>query len=71
MPANAKWEWLEAYGMMQADPKKVHSTDWKEAYSAVGEKLEELLPRAVMEKELERLKTELNQNAAPIKNGSG
>ncbi len=71
MPANAKWEWLEAYGMMQADPKKVHSTDWKEAYSAVGEKLEELLPRTVMEKELERLKTELNQNAAPIKNGSG
>lgn len=44
MPARTDWAWTEAYGLMQADPAKVHSTDWTEARTAVGSVLEEMLP---------------------------
>lgn len=71
MPAGAKWEWLEAYGMMQADPQKVHSVDWQTAYACVDEALEKLLPRAYMDEELKRLQTELDVSAAPVRLGSG
>lgn len=71
MPANAKWEWLEAYGCMKADPKKVHSESWQEAYECVGKQLEKDLPRCVPDMELERLGNELNVIAEPEILGSG
>ena len=36
MPAGAQWEWTEAYGLMEADPGKVHGADWKAAVSDVA-----------------------------------
>lgn len=71
MPGGAVWEWLEAYGAMSADPQKVHSENWQEAYRCVDAQLERDLPRAQMDAELTRLQTELAQQAAPIQNGSG
>jgi tetratricopeptide (TPR) repeat protein len=54
MPAGATWEWLEAYGLMAADPGIVHGSDWSAARQAVGEQLEALIPRRALDAELER-----------------
>ena len=71
MPANAVWEWVEAYGYLQGDPEKVHSENWQEAYTHVGEVLEKDLPRAKVEAELARLAVELDEQVAPVSYGSG
>lgn len=71
MSAHAKWEWLEAYGYLQADPEAVHSTDWQAACGCVEEALEKRLPRAFMDAELKRLESELAQTVTPIRSGSG
>ncbi len=31
MPANAVWEWVEAYGMTEVDKEKIYNTDWDAA----------------------------------------
>ena len=38
MPGRTVWDWVEAYGALQADKDKVHS-DWESARSEVEEKL--------------------------------
>jgi hypothetical protein len=53
MPAQAEWAWLEAYGLMEADPSAVHSQDWTEAQHAVEVQLERLIPRSVLDAEFE------------------
>jgi len=52
MPANTEWTWLEAYGMMQADPEIVHGSDWKSAYESVNEKLVKKMPLDILENKL-------------------
>jgi hypothetical protein len=52
MPAGAEWTWLEAYGLMEADPKIVHSSDWRTAYQYVDKKLQEILPQNLLESKL-------------------
>ena len=54
MPAGAVWEWLEGYGLMEADPASVHGSDWAAAQAAVEGPLEALLPRPEMEAEFGR-----------------
>lgn len=49
MPARAEWTWTEAFGLLEADPTKVHSMDWAEAWQAVDAALEQTLPRARVE----------------------
>jgi len=49
MPPKTAWEWLEAYGAMQADPGKVHG-EWDGARKEVGGILEEIIGEAYMEK---------------------
>lgn len=71
IPGRACWDWLEAYGCMEADPEKVHSADWTEAYSCVEKQLEQDLPRKNLEQELEKMREELDVSA-PVKSlGSG
>ncbi len=43
MPPHQEWRWLEAYGLMEADPAIVHGTDWDKAVRHVNERLEFLL----------------------------
>ncbi len=54
MPARAEWAWLEAYGLAEADPAAVHGSDWAQARQATADALERLIPRAVLDAELER-----------------
>ncbi|MBN2310228.1 MAG: DUF5107 domain-containing protein [Candidatus Hydrogenedentes bacterium] len=44
MPANTEWTWLEAYGLMEADPNQVHGDDWQAAQADVQARLESSLP---------------------------
>ena len=50
----ADFAWLEAYGLMDADPQIVHGTDWAAARAHVEGKLEALVSRAEMDAELKR-----------------
>lgn len=43
MPPNQEWRWIEAYGLMEADPAIVHGSDWDAAVHHVNERLELLL----------------------------
>jgi tetratricopeptide (TPR) repeat protein len=54
MPAGATWEWLEAYGLMEADPNVVHGADWPAAGQEIEGRLEALIPRSELDAELER-----------------
>ena len=71
MPKDAVWEWLEAYGMMRADPGKVHDGDYHVAYTHVGEKLERQLPRRELDDLLARIASDLSKPAKLFQTGSG
>lgn len=51
LPAGQSWSWVEAYGMLTADPKRVHG-DWPGARSAVEESLAAILPLTQLEEDL-------------------
>ena len=51
MPARAEWSWLEAYGLMEAEPAAVHGADWSTTRQSVAEALERLVPRAALDAE--------------------
>jgi len=51
MPAGAEWAWLEAYGLLQADPAVVHGDDWGRAWRAADVKLDELIPQPELDAE--------------------
>ncbi|MBQ7153634.1 MAG: DUF5107 domain-containing protein [Clostridia bacterium] len=55
MPPRTTWEWLEAYGAIQTDPKKTHG-DWKDAKEEVERCLDELIPQQQMDSILARTK---------------
>ncbi|MCW8132884.1 MAG: DUF5107 domain-containing protein [Planctomycetota bacterium] len=46
MPGHAQWAWTEAYGMLEADPKKVHAPEWSQAWRAAQADLDAALPEA-------------------------
>ena len=48
MPARAEWSWLEAYGLMEADPAVAHGKNWTTAHQQVEGELERRLPRKWM-----------------------
>ena len=54
MSAGATWEWLEAYGPLQADAAAVHGKDWSAAYEAVEAALARVLPQDELEAQLTR-----------------
>ena len=39
MPGNSEWEWVEAYGLLEADPEKIHRSSWAECIAAVEKEL--------------------------------
>jgi tetratricopeptide (TPR) repeat protein len=54
MPAGAEWAWLEAYGLISADPQLVHSEGWAQAQQAVEVRLEALVSSTDLDAELRR-----------------
>ncbi len=46
MPASANWSWLEAYGLLEADPSVVHGSDWERARQSVEIEVEGLISHA-------------------------
>lgn len=59
MPRKSEWAWTEAFGLLEADPIKVHSDDWVQARSAVQGELE----RALSESRLSELDAKLSHIA--------
>ncbi len=51
MPPKTAWEWLEAYGAIEADPAKVHG-DWADARAEVGACLEAIIHADELERML-------------------
>ncbi len=45
-------EWVEAYGLMEADPARTHGQDWDAAWRDVDGRLERALPAAALERML-------------------
>lgn len=66
MKGRASISWLESYGPVQANPNKVHGTDWNEAVKAVDDALEKVRPARNIEKLHTRLKNELDGQNGPI-----
>jgi tetratricopeptide (TPR) repeat protein len=55
MPAKAQWSWLEAYGLMEADPAAAHNPDFDVAWRHVHDRLDAALPIEFLEREHMRL----------------
>ncbi|MCE9615259.1 MAG: DUF5107 domain-containing protein [Lentisphaerae bacterium] len=72
MPPGATWEWLEAYGLMEADATITHGRDWKAAYRHVGGQLDTRLPAATLERELRETSAMADQHPETmLMRGSG
>ena len=54
MPPKTTWEWLEAYGAMQADPETVHGDDWQAAKADVATRLDALITEEALEDMLDK-----------------
>ena len=54
MPAGAEWTWMEAYGLVEADPARVHGPGWDDAVRAVEARLDSELTAARLEEFLAR-----------------
>jgi len=46
MPAGAEWTWTEAFGLLEADARIVHSSDWQSAWRGAETALNSALPQA-------------------------
>jgi len=72
MPAKAEWEWLEAYGLLEAKANQVQGPDWKRAIGAVEASLQKLIPRSKLEAELLQSKSFAKESPVEmIQHGSG
>jgi tetratricopeptide (TPR) repeat protein len=54
MPSGVEWSWLEAYGLMEAEPSAVHGRDWQHARQAAARGLEQLIPGGWLDAEYRR-----------------
>ncbi|MFA9403633.1 MAG: DUF5107 domain-containing protein [Anaerolineales bacterium] len=52
MPSGADWSWLEAFGLMEADPSIVHGQHWSKANKHVTNEMAKLISFGDLEEEL-------------------
>lgn len=72
MPAGAEWKWLEAYGLMTAEPSAIHGADWALVQDAVEHQLEHLIPQHALEVEFAHGADFVNQPPESlVQRGSG
>jgi tetratricopeptide (TPR) repeat protein len=62
---------MEAYGLLQADPEKVHGENWRVASDHAEDELQKILPRDLLDKRLEETKNALSWPSPLIAAGSG
>lgn len=63
MPPRTAWEWLEAYGAMNADPAQIHGA-WHGAQAAVEARLETLIPQERLEQLLRQTRDTMAKRPA-------
>ncbi len=51
MPARTEWDWLEGYGLMEAEAGVIYGGDWNKSVNTVEDQLERLMSRAAFEAE--------------------
>lgn len=72
MPAQSEWTWVEAYGLMEADPAIIHGSDWQRASDSIAHRVEALIPDVVLQQELARCLRRFDRPpVAMIQRGSG
>jgi len=72
MPPGAEWTWLEAYGLMEADPSVIHGSDWPAACGLVDRRLQGMLPAKSLDARLTATSTDANRVPVEILHaGSG
>jgi hypothetical protein len=49
LPAKTAWDWTQAFGYFEADPKAIHSPDWSVAVSEVDRQLDRRLSSAQLQ----------------------
>ncbi len=49
MPGGSQCAWMEAYGLMEADPQTTHGPDWEAAWRDIDRRLEQSLPARNLE----------------------
>ena len=65
MPPKTVWEWVEAYGPMQLDPREAHGT-WDEAKAAAASGLNKLIGEQELEQLLQETKTMAKSPASQV-----
>jgi len=70
MPPKTTWEWLEAFGNIQADPAKIFG-DWETAVATVTAQLDEMLPEAELDEMLKATKSLALRKGEKRCSGSG
>ncbi len=70
MPPKTAWEWLEAFGNIQADPEKIFG-NWETAVTSVTAQLDEMLPENELDKILKASKSLALQKGIKRYSGSG
>jgi hypothetical protein len=53
MLAGDEWSWLEAYGLLEADPGIVHGSDWGRARQHINHELDNIISRSALSTEYE------------------
>ena len=56
MPPRTTWEWIEAYGAIEGDPKELFGP-WRRAVQAMNARVDAVLPEAFLDSELERTRS--------------
>jgi hypothetical protein len=51
MPAGEEWSWLEAYGLLEADPGIVHGSDWQRVWQHVNREVIDLISFSALTEE--------------------
>ncbi|MCP2339110.1 DUF5107 domain-containing protein [Actinomadura rupiterrae] len=67
MPGRTTWEWTEAYGLLEADPERVHGP-WEQARTAAAEALERLVTTADLQRAAQ---TSVGPPERTLSHGSG
>jgi hypothetical protein len=72
MDAHADWSWLEAYGLLEADPAAIHGTDWPRAVHEVERSIEQVIAAPALEAEYQRSLTWIDRPPIDmLQHGSG